>query len=416
MILKIVALFCLLSFSMMSYGQGIVFTEGSWSNVLDKAQKEKKSIFLDAYTVWCGPCKKLEKEIFTQIPVGEYFNKTFISYRMDMEKGEGIEFAKKYDITAFPTLLYFSEKGELLKKSVGFKDADELIKSTKEALDPKNQISAFKKEYDESDKSLKSLIIYCNKLKQADNNKMARGIAVGRLEELKREEKYSRDAWILITSYLYDYNSVLFKNVVENKNRYLKVADSVEINKYIHSVLANTSLFYGTKEDNGVSLGKYIKVVKGLNKYINSKYFINRAEYFVHLPSPDADTVFKYATNFLDHDYVLNYDDGKMAYYLAFMANQYIDKEGEQYAAASRRWATKAVQLDDKDYKGKFLLAQILFKQGKYAESLRLAEDALKLEKNYVEAGVIKDLFKAKTITPLIEKIKMKIKETESSH
>ncbi|MEO7315409.1 MAG: hypothetical protein ABIW47_09495, partial [Ginsengibacter sp.] len=218
-----------------------------------------------------------------------------------------------------------------------------------------------------------------------------------------------KDEWVLITNYLWDYNSPLFKKVVENKKQYLKVADSVEINKYIHSVLANTSLFYGTKNDKGVSLGKYIKSVNGLKKYVNSKYYINRAEYFVHLPSSDADTVFKFATNFLDHDYVLNYDDGKMAYYLAFMANQYIDKDGERYAAASRRWATKSVQLDDKDYKGKFLLAQILYKDGKYNESLLLAEDALKLEKGYVEAGVIKDLFKAKTISPFIEKVKAKL-------
>lgn len=410
--LKIVALFCLLSFSMVTYGQGIVFTEGSWSDVLDKALKEKKPIFLDAYTVWCGPCKKLEKEIFTQIPVGEYFNKTFVSYRMDMEKGEGIELAKKYDITAFPTLLYFSEKGELLKKSVGFKDADELIKSTKEALDPKNQISGFKKEYEESDKSLKSLIIYCNKLKAADNYKMARELAVNRLGKLKKNEKYSNEEWILVSNYLRDYSSPLFKKFVVNKGKYINVADSVAINKYIYSVLANTSLFYQNKEDKGASLEKYIKAVKGLQNYINSKYFIARAEYFVHLPGPNQDSIYKYATNFLDQDYVLNYDDGKMPYFLAYMANQYVDKEGEKYAEASLRWATKSVQLDDKDYKGKFILAQLLFKQGKYDEAFLLAEDALKIEKTVVEAGVIKDLFKAKTIGAFIEKVKGKMSES----
>lgn len=410
--LKIIALFCLLSFSLMSYGQGIVFTEGSWSNVLDKALKEKKPIFLDAYTVWCGPCKKLEKEIFTQIPVGEYFNNTFVSYRMDMEKGEGIEFAKKYDITAFPTLLYFNEKGELLKKSVGFKDAEELIKYTKESLDPKNQITGFKKEYEESDKSLKSLIIYCNKLKGADNYKIARELAVSRLEKLKKSEKYSDDEWILISNYLWDYSSPLFKKFVVNKRRYLNVADSVAIHKYIYSVLANTSVFYQNREDNGASLEKYINAVKGLQKYINSKYYIARAEYFVHLPGQNQDSIYKYAINFLDHDYDLNYDDGKMPYFLAYMANQFVDKEGEKYEAASLRWATKAVQLDDKDYKGKFLLAQILFKQEKFSEALLLAEDAFELEKNIAEAGVIKDLFKAKTIGSFIEKIRIKLSES----
>jgi thiol-disulfide isomerase/thioredoxin len=391
-------------------GQGIVFTEGSWSETLHKAQVEKKPIFIDAYTVWCGPCKKLAKEVFTQDSVGEYFNKNFISYRMDMEKGEGVEFAKKYDVTAFPTLLYFNDKGVLMNKSVGFKEADELLTASREALNPKNQIGSIKKEYEESDQSLKRLIIYCNKLKEADNYKMAREIAVSRLQKLKKKEKYSHEEWVLISNYLWDYSSPIFKKFVANKAGYLKVVDSMEINKYIHAVLSNTSLYYNARNDNGVSLEKYIQAVKELQPYINSNYFIARAEYFIHLPNPNEDTLFKYASGFLDQDYVLNFDDGKMPYYLAFMANRYIDKKDERYTAAALRWAKKSVMLEGSDYKGKFVLAQLLFKAGKYNESLLLAEDAYTLEKNMVEAGVIKDLFKAKTIGPFIDQVKAVLK------
>ena len=407
---KITLLSCFLFICFISLGQGIVFTEGSWSEILQKSQAEKKPIFVDAYTVWCGPCKKLAKEVFTQDSVGEYFNKNFISYRMDMEKGEGVEFAKKYDVTAFPTLLYFNDKGVLMNKSVGFKEADELLTASTEALHPKNQIGSFKKEYEESDQSLKRLIIYCNKLKEADNYKMAREIAVSRLQELKKKEKYSHEEWVLISNYLWDYSSPIFNKFVANKERYLKIADSIEINKYIHAVLSNTSLYYSARNDNGVSLAKYIEAVKVLQPYINSNYFIARAHYFIHLPSSNEDTVFKYASDFLDHDYVLHFDDGKMPYYLAFMANRYIDKKDERYRAAALRWAKKAAMLEGNDYKGKFILAQLLFKAGKYNESLLLAEDAYKLEKNVVEAGVIKDLFKAKTIGPFIDQVKAVLK------
>ena len=35
---------------------GIQFVTGTWEEVLAIAKKAKKSIFVDAYTTWCGPC------------------------------------------------------------------------------------------------------------------------------------------------------------------------------------------------------------------------------------------------------------------------------------------------------------------------------------------------------------------------
>ena len=36
-----------------------------------KAKAENKLIFIDCYTQWCGPCKKMSKEVFPQASVGE---------------------------------------------------------------------------------------------------------------------------------------------------------------------------------------------------------------------------------------------------------------------------------------------------------------------------------------------------------
>ncbi len=69
--------------------EGIRFEEGSFSTILKKAKDLKKPVFIDVYTSWCGPCKRMAKEIFPKKEVGEKFNASFINYALDAEKGKG---------------------------------------------------------------------------------------------------------------------------------------------------------------------------------------------------------------------------------------------------------------------------------------------------------------------------------------
>ena len=95
-------------FLLPAYAQNrsIEFREGDWSGLLKTAAKKDKLIFLDCYTSWCGPCKMLAKNVFTNDTVADFYNRNFICVKMDMEKGEGPELAKKYKVAAYPTLLY----------------------------------------------------------------------------------------------------------------------------------------------------------------------------------------------------------------------------------------------------------------------------------------------------------------------
>jgi len=106
----------------------------SWQEVLEEASGENKLIFIDLYTTWCGPCKRLEKEIFTQDTVAEKFNKTFINYRVDAEKGEGKELAEKFRVSGYPYLVFADGSGQMVYASVGYKAVDELISLADQAI------------------------------------------------------------------------------------------------------------------------------------------------------------------------------------------------------------------------------------------------------------------------------------------
>lgn len=115
------------SFSLVAQ-KGISFEQGSWNQVLAKAKKENKLIFMDAYTTWCGPCKLLQARVFPDAELGSHFNDNFINYKVDMEKGEGPMLGMKYPLKGYPTLFFIDPKSEKVVEAVlGYRSAEQLL-------------------------------------------------------------------------------------------------------------------------------------------------------------------------------------------------------------------------------------------------------------------------------------------------
>jgi thiol:disulfide interchange protein len=114
--------------------EGIRFTSGTWKSILAQAQKEQKPIFIDVYTTWCGPCRKMDQTVFVQKTVGDQYNAAFVNYKLDAEKGEGVQLAKRYKVNSYPTYLFLNEQGELLFKETGACSATEFMAHATNAL------------------------------------------------------------------------------------------------------------------------------------------------------------------------------------------------------------------------------------------------------------------------------------------
>lgn len=120
--------------------EGIQFENDTFQNILDKAKKENKLVFLDAFASWCGPCKLLERNVFPQKEVGEFYNKNFINSRFDMEKGEGRDIARKYGINSYPSLLFLNGNGEVVFRGKGYMEVSGFLAMGKDVLNPENKI------------------------------------------------------------------------------------------------------------------------------------------------------------------------------------------------------------------------------------------------------------------------------------
>ena len=102
---------------------------------MTKAKKENKMIFMDCYTSWCGPCKMLAKEVFTDPDAAKFFNEKFVNVKFDMEKGEGKMLKDKYGVKAYPTLYFINVAGEVEHCVVGGPDLAGLLKAGQDALE-----------------------------------------------------------------------------------------------------------------------------------------------------------------------------------------------------------------------------------------------------------------------------------------
>lgn len=99
---------------------GVQFTSSqTLSDVLDLALAEDKLVFVDFYTTWCLPCKLMDEDVFPDKRLGEFMNENFVSYKVNAEKGNGVNLATLYSINAYPTLLFLDSKGNVLEKKIG---------------------------------------------------------------------------------------------------------------------------------------------------------------------------------------------------------------------------------------------------------------------------------------------------------
>ncbi len=68
----------------------------------------------------------LKSRVFTNEEVGSHYNDNFINMKIDVEKGEGNALARKYRVTAYPSLFFINADGSLRKKAVGYQNPNSI--------------------------------------------------------------------------------------------------------------------------------------------------------------------------------------------------------------------------------------------------------------------------------------------------
>ena len=113
---------------------GIHFFKGTWTEALEKSRNENKPIFLDVFATWCGPCKMLKRNTFSDKKVGDYFNTHYINVSLDGEQAEGRRLMLKYNLRAYPSLVIVDGNENAKVIDAGYKSPGGLIDFGKRGL------------------------------------------------------------------------------------------------------------------------------------------------------------------------------------------------------------------------------------------------------------------------------------------
>lgn len=377
---------------------GIQFVTGTWEEIVALAKKEKKPIFVDAFTTWCGPCKWMAKTTFKDAAVETFMTKNFISYKMDMEKGEGIEFAKKNDVRVYPTLLYFNSKGEFIHRAAGALQAEGFIATGRTALNPKERFGTLQRKFERGDSDKAFLLEFITKSQKAAVSTEKPFNKYWLL--LSEDEKISEEALVLmqsITNGFSDMDHELFVFMNTNKAKYIKKIGADKLEPFWNQAY-NSAVWHAAKEkkesDKKAKMKKAKATFPDKNKEIDAFYDMN-----VAWQSRDDDKIKKaaavYVTVTTDWQFL---NDEAWAVY-----ENSDDKEELEKALI---WVSKSVEFNS-NYMNLDTKGALLYKLKRYEEATTALEEAIEKADETVPPANLN------TTETLLREIIMEMQETD---
>jgi thioredoxin-related protein len=122
------------------------FAQVNWmtfEEAVEASKKEKKKIFIDVYTDWCGYCKMMDRNTFSDPEVARILNENFYPVKFNAEQREDVEFdghvfkfvpaGRYHELAAsllnnklsYPTVVFLTENFEMIQPLPGYRKAVE---------------------------------------------------------------------------------------------------------------------------------------------------------------------------------------------------------------------------------------------------------------------------------------------------
>jgi len=375
---KVFSMLVIMALCINLMAQGMNFSEDNWETILAKAKAENKIVFVDAYAVWCGPCKWMDANVFSDTKVGEFYNETFINAKIDMEKGEGRDIAKQYKVRAYPTFLFINGDGELVHRGVGGRPVDKFIALGEAANDPTMQLLGLEQQYNKGERGGEFMIRYAAALEDG-------GMDVAKVsdEYLSALDSYDDKG---VMSFIYETTKQ------STQKGFSIMADNLEAfseefgeDKVIQKVdYAIQRVHFSSLEKMAEMYEKYLPEIA---KKLTAKH---KMQYYMYARTKEAPKLFFEAAA----AYYDEYEADDWTELNAASWHVYETSQDEAEFTKACDWAKKSVEMDA-NYSNMDTLAALYFKLGKKRKAKKWANKAIASAKeNGENAASTKKLLK----------------------
>jgi thioredoxin-related protein len=338
--------------------EAIQFQDLPFKDLVAKAKKENKLLFIDAYTSWCGPCKMMEKNTFTQKAVGDYFNTNFINSRFDMEKGEGREIASKFGVRSYPTYLFLNGDGELVSQNFGYMEGGLFVSMAQDVNSPNNKKGSLKERFANGEKD-NEFLINIMKLNSSSDYDFAKKASERYFENKKKTDEFTKEDVGLLLFFLKSTEDKNYKAFTERKEDIIKFLQEETYKEF----------------DNQIKLGKIVEqAIDQQNKKINDEYFMKAAEPLVGKHDAEVKLNQTKLSYYEQNSNFPEYEKAALAYYknseafepnellkAAWMFSEHVKTPSSLKKAAE--WAEKSVMRGETS-ENTFILAKLYFLTG----------------------------------------------------
>ena len=127
---------------------GNTFSKNSYKKTLSDAKEQNKNILLYFTAGWCGPCKWMDKYIFSHEEVHNKITSNFITLEVDLDSQKGEKLRQIYTGEGIPNFFILNSDGDILKEKVGSMKKSEFLEflSVEKNTQPKKPNITTKKE------------------------------------------------------------------------------------------------------------------------------------------------------------------------------------------------------------------------------------------------------------------------------
>ncbi|MCB9255593.1 MAG: thioredoxin family protein [Chitinophagales bacterium] len=360
----IIAVFLHLIINPLIAQEGIEFFHGSFDEAKALAKEQGKLIFMDAYAVWCGPCKQMTNNVFPQKEVGDFFNKNFINMKVDMEKGEGLSLRSTYGVSAYPTLLFIDAQGNVVESVRGARSAESLLSWAKSiALPEPGVMGEMRAQYENGDRSIDFLKEYI-KAEAAHDNDYDAYFAV-LLDSMTNEEKMTSENASFILEHTSSMNSPSLAFIASNKSFFKNLNGEAAYDKVFNAIASKEGKLAAKTKD----LTKAYDVIDFLKKYKPSGYKKFSSELMINYFAAikDWNSYDKAVSSHLSK--YNKVDDGS---YKEVAWVYYMNMEEEDKLKKAEKWMQEAIKQNN-TYENNLTQAYLLYKLQEFSA----AEDAV---------------------------------------